>query len=288
MDYIKLLRPHQWVKNLFIFFPAFAAGINIVNFPPNIYLAFLAFCLGSSAVYVTNDIFDAERDRTHNLKKNRPIASGSVSQTEGWAIAGTLAVLSSTLAYYASNSTLGFIIAYVTLNLIYSLKTKHVPILDTASIALGFCLRLLAGGVGFAIAVSPLLLIPCYFGAMGMALIKRRIELSLLLAQNAQTPQSPKKISRPSLKGLNLPTLDLLIGIFASTAVVVYAQWTVSIGKPLAIFTLPPLSIVLARVIWLAYLNKKGEDFARTLLSDAYALISTMLFLAILAASIYA
>lgn len=288
MDYLKLLRPHQWVKNLFIFFPAFAAGISPQNIPPNILLVFLAFCLASSAVYVANDIFDTERDRAHNLKKNRPIASGSVSHAEGWAIAVCLAVLSAALACYASPATLGFVAAYVTLNFIYSLKTKHVPILDTASIALGFCLRLLAGGVGFGIAVSPLLLIPCYFGAMAMALIKRRIELSILLAQNAQNPQNTSKITRPSLKGLNLPTLDLLIGIFASTAVVLYSQWTLSIGKPLAIFTLPPLSIVLARVIWLAYLNKKGEDFARTLLSDTYALISTLLFLGILALSIYA
>jgi 4-hydroxybenzoate polyprenyltransferase len=278
MEYLRLLRPHQWVKNVFVLLPAFLAGI--AGLPPmGIFLAVAAFCLVSSAVYVANDIVDAESDRKHSVKKNRPIASGAVGEAEGWAISGTLAALGLALAFVASKATLGFAVAYLILNAVYSLWTKRVPILDCASISLGFCIRFLAGGVGFGLPISPVLLASCYFGAMSMALIKRRIELSLI--------PSGEVASRASLKNLTLPSLDLLVGIFGACAISLYSQWALSSGKPLAVFTLPCLSIALSRVIWLAYLNKKGEDFSTTLLSDPFALASFAATFATLALAIY-
>lgn len=281
MDYLRLLRPHQWIKNVFVLFPLFISGILApsINWQ-GLALCFASFCLASSAVYVVNDIFDADRDRQHPVKKTRPIANGAVSEVEGWAIASVLALVAGTLAHLASPSTLSFVIAYVVLNLIYSSWTKHIPLMDCTSIALGFCLRFLAGGVGFGIPINPQLLASCYFGALAMALIKRRIELS--------GSTEPVKSSRPSLKGLSLPVLDLLVGIFTATAIMLYAQWTMMAARPIAIFTLPFLSILFSRIVWLAYLNKKGEDFSKTLLLDGFALFSTALFFASLGFAIYA
>lgn len=264
MEYIRLLRPHQWVKNLFVLLPFILAGFH--GFPPvGVFFALIAFCLASSAVYVVNDIFDAASDASHPIKKNRPIACGSISAMEGWAIAGCLGTLALLIAWKASAPTAGFVACYGLLNAAYSAWTKRVPILDCASISLGFCMRFLAGGVGFGLAVPPTLLASCYFGAMSMALVKRRIELSLV---------APGAVAaRPSLKDLTLPSLDLLVGVFGACAVSLYAQWALS-ASPLGIFTLPCLSIVLSRIVWLAYLNKKGEDFSTTLLTDPFALAS--------------
>lgn len=278
MEHLRLLRPHQWVKNIFVLIPALLAGSATLP-PIGVMWAFIAFCLASSAMYVANDIVDAERDRAHATKKTRPIASGAVSELEAWALAAVAAVLSIGLALMASRPTAGFVAAYLVLNLAYSFWTKHVPVLDCASIALGFCLRMLAGGVGFGIPVSPTILASCYFGALAMALIKRRIELSM-----SAPGQAP---SRPSLKDLSLPTLDLLVGVFAATAVALYAHWAIDPSRPLAIFTLPPASILLTRVVWLAYLNKKGEDFSKSLLSDNFALASSLTTLGVLAGALY-
>lgn len=279
MEYLRLLRPHQWVKNIFVLIPFLLAGTALLP-PAGVLWAFAAFCLASSSMYVANDAIDADRDRAHASKKNRPIASGAVSHAEAWALAAVLGILSLGLALMASKATAGFVGFYLLLNVAYSFWTKHVPILDCASIALGFCLRMLAGGAGFGIPVSPSILAACYFGAFAMALIKRRIELSLAPPGGAS--------SRPSLKDLSLPTLDLLVGVFAATAVALYAHWAIDPSRPLAIFTLPPASILLTRVVWLAYLNKKGEDFSKTLLLDNFALASLLTTFGALAYSVYA
>jgi decaprenyl-phosphate phosphoribosyltransferase len=280
MDYLRLLRLHQWIKNIFVLLPLFIAGnLNNISHWQGLLMCFASFCLASSSVYILNDIFDAENDRKHAIKKNRPIANGSVSEIEGWAMSACLALLSGVLAHFASGSTLSFVIAYLILNIFYSTWTKHIPMLDCASIALGFCLRFLAGGVGFGIPVNPQLLTSCYFGALAMALIKRRIELSGSTSSSAPT--------RPSLKGLSLPVVDLLVGIFSSCAIILYAQWTLVVARPIALFTLPFLSILFSRIVWLAYLNKNGEDFSKTLLFDIFALACTAIFIASLAFSIY-
>lgn len=280
MNHLRLLRPHQWVKNLFVLLPVLVAGASLVNVPwTQLALCVTAFCLASSSIYIVNDIFDAERDRAHVLKKNRPIADGSVSVAEGWAMSGVLMTCAGLLAHSASRATLGFVFAYILLNLIYSLWTKHTPLLDCGSIALGFCIRFLAGGVGFGIGINPILLCACFFGAFAMALLKRRIELSLL-AQGVGP-------SRPSLKGLNLQVLDLLLCISGSSAMTLYAHWTLSSTKPLAIFTLPLLTIVISRIVLLAYLHKKGEDFSKTLLTDPQSLLFSLLFLLGIAAAVY-
>ena len=279
MDYIKLLRPHQWIKNLFVLIPAFVAGILNIQLQP-LLLALIAFCLASSSIYVINDIFDADKDKLHPIKKSRPIASGKISNMEAWAIATILIGISFLIALSASKTTLGIILTYLLLNLGYCVWIKHVPLLDCASIALGFCLRFLAGAAGFSIPAPPHLLLACYFTAFAMALIKRRIELS-------STPQGENS-TRPSLKNLNLATIDLLVSIFGGAGVMLFAQWTTISTKPLTVFTVPFLSVVLARIVWLAYMNKKGEDFSKTLISDLFTLISCIVFILALGLALYA
>ena len=281
MHYLRLLRPHQWIKNLLVLLPGFlAAGLGIPVPWANIFMCLVAFCLASSAIYVINDIFDSERDRGHPIKKHRPIASGDVGAAEGYAIAASLGVLSLACAYKASPASVGLVIAYGLINLIYSYRTKHIPLVDCGSIALGFSLRFLAGGAGFGVPANPILLSACFFGAVAMALIKRRIELSLA------TPGAGVK--RPSLEGLNLQVLDLLVGVFSSVGITLYAQWTLSHPKALAVFTLPVLVIVVSRVVWLAYLNKTGEDFSKTLLSDPPCLLLAGLFVGAVALAVHA
>ena len=112
-----------------------------------------------------------------------------------------------------------------------------------------------------------------------MALLKRRIELSLHPSQALTT--------RPSLHGLNLQVLDLLICLSVASAMTLYANWTITSTRPWAPFTLPFLAITVSRVAWLAYFNKKGEDFSKTLLSDMFCLLAALLFLFSLALALY-
>ena len=219
--YLNLLRPHQYLKNGFIWLPIIF-GYRISE-PGQVFLtllAFAAFCLMSSTIYVINDFMDREEDRRHPVKKNRPLASGTVSPREALWIG--LILFGASLALSLAGlpvACLYLLLAYLLLNIAYSQKLKHIPIVDIVCIALGFVLRIFMGGTAVQVPISPWIVIMTFLLALFLALAKRRDDL-LLMDQGT--------LVRKAIDGYNLEFISLAMGIMASVIIVAYILYTVS------------------------------------------------------------
>ena len=221
LEYLKLLRPHQYVKNLFIFVPLFFA-LQIFNkvYLFNAFIAFIAFSMSASAVYILNDYLDIEEDRKHPKKKLRPLASGAVNKGMAFVIMLLLWVLSCSLMEHLSHSALAILISYIALNIAYCFVLKHVAILDVVIISVGFVLRLFIGSAVTGIALSQWIVIMTFLLALFMALAKRRDDVLLF----QETGQKMRKV----IDGYNLPFLDSAMMIMGSVVIVAYILYTTS------------------------------------------------------------
>lgn len=219
--YIRLCRPHQYLKNGFIWLPIFFAN-ELTHVPALIstFLAFSAFCLISSTTYVINDVKDLEEDRRHPVKSMRPLASGAVMKKEAVLIALALFAGSMTIAIAGLPAACVFILmGYLLLNIAYSQGLKHIPIVDIVCIAVGFVLRIFAGGMAARIYISPWIVIMTFLLALFLALAKRRDDLLLAGRGN--------KV-RKAIDGYNLEFISLAMGVMASVIIVAYILYTVS------------------------------------------------------------
>ena len=219
--YLRLLRPEQFLKNGFIWLPIFF-GYRITHLPAvtdTIY-AFIAFCLLASGVYVINDLRDVESDRRHPVKKNRPLAAGLVSpgKAVGLALGMMLAAFALSLALLPAISA-GILLAYLVLNLLYSFGLKHVAIVDIVCIAVGFVLRVFAGGVAARVEISPWIVIMTFLMALFLALAKRRDDLRL---------SDQGHDVRKAIDGYSADFISLAMGVMASVIIVAYILYTVS------------------------------------------------------------
>jgi decaprenyl-phosphate phosphoribosyltransferase len=218
---ITLARPHQYLKNVFIFLPLFFAHRL---FDPHALIqtcwAFAVFCLGASSVYVVNDIFDVEVDRLHPTKKHRPIAAEMLGKPEALVYAGLLLIASIWLTIYQLGSifllSLG---SYLLLNYLYSALFKKYAIIDISAIAAGFIIRVFAGGLAAGVLVSHWLILMTYLLALFLALAKRRDDLILL--------STGKKV-RQNIDGYNLEFVSHSMVIMAAVIIVSYILYTVS------------------------------------------------------------
>lgn len=222
---ISLMRPRQWVKNLFVFLPMFFGGalLNVSCWTADL-LCFIAFSLMASAVYCINDVRDAESDRMHPVKCRRPVASGRVSAATATALgvalaAGSLAVSFLALPHAALTCSL-VLITYLALNLIYSLGLKDIGIVDVCILALGFVLRVLVGGMAASIVLSPWIVLMTFLLAMFLALAKRRDDL-LLMSQGTFE-------GRPSISNYNMPFMDMSLAVTGAVTIVCYIMYTLS------------------------------------------------------------
>ena len=219
---IKLMRPHQYIKNIFIFIPLFfALKITDTSLEIHAFIAFIAFSLASSSVYILNDYFDIEADKEHPKKRFRPLASGEISKQEGIFLMVALFLTSIVLICLVSLSASSILLFYVGMNVAYSLHLKHVAILDVTIIAIGFVLRLFMGSVVTGIALSHWIVIMTFLLALFMALAKRRDDV--LIYQN--TGKKMRKV----IDGYTLQFLDIAMAIMASVVIVSYLMYTTSI-----------------------------------------------------------
>ena len=267
---IRLLRPHQWLKNGFVFVgllfghawtdPALAGAAGN---------AFAAFCLLSSAVYVFNDLIDREQDRRHPQKRHRPLASGAVGVPAALALACACLAGGLVLAFAFSRAPWIFL-AYLGLNAAYSLGAKHVVVLDVFIIAAGFMLRILAGTLGIGIPPTHWLLLCGLMLTLFLGFAKRRAELNALLGESAG--------HRRVLEHYTEPMLDQFITVAAAGTVVSYALYTVSPetiamhGTPWLIATVPFVLYGLLRYLFLLHRRGGGGDPARDILRDTHLL----------------
>ena len=225
---IALLRPHQWLKNLFIFTPAFFHGSILEQdflFPAIV--MFLAYCLSASGIYCFNDIYDVEADRLHPKKRFRPIASGAVSKTTGYVlmIACIAASFLFVSLYSWADSTVrmgvyGVLAFYVLMNFAYCVYLKQKTIVDVFVIAMGFVLRIFAGGFSTGIVLSHWLVLMTFLLALFLAFAKRRDDVVMF--------EETGKIARKNILRYNLSFMNQTIGIVASVTMVCYIMYTVS------------------------------------------------------------
>ena len=223
--YIQLLRPLQWLKNVFVFAPIFFSN-NLLKaeylWPTMI--AFVAFCLISSSIYCFNDLKDIESDRQHPKKCKRPIASGAISVTAGYVMMvlcmiGALALLPLTKS---PNTPYLYIIvvSYWLMNIAYCLKLKQIAILDVSIIAIGFVMRVLIGGLTTDIWVSHWLVMMTFLVTLFLALTKRNDDYRIY----EQTGTKP----RVSITGYNKTFINEATAIVASITMVCYIMYTMS------------------------------------------------------------
>ena len=263
-----LARPEHWVKNLFLFLPAFfAARLSEGEVLLNAFLGFVAFSLTASAVYVLNDLIDAPQDRNHPDKCRRPIASGAISQQQGIYIGTVLLITGLLLSYFLRPEMLIYCVLYFAVNVAYSLSLKHFAIIDVTLIGLGFLLRVLAGGAVTGVPVSHWLIVLTFLLALILGFAKRRGEFVVAVGE---------RNFRKALEGYNLPFLDMSIVVCSTVAVVAYLMYCFSpevtgrIGSDRIYFTALFVVIGVLRYLQLTLVFGKTESPTRALLRDGF------------------
>lgn len=221
-SYLKLLRVHQWSKNLFIFLPAFFA---LKLYQPavihNCLLAFFGFSFLASAVYVFNDMLDIEEDKIHPKKRNRPLASGAVTVKEGIVLIIVLLIAAALLFVVLGNTVAGIVAGvYLVQNILYTIKLKHVSLLDVMLISTGFVLRILIGGAATDTGLSHWIILMTLVLALFLALAKRRDDVYIYV----KTDQKARK----NLEGYNLEFLNVAITVMATVVIVCYIMYCTS------------------------------------------------------------
>lgn len=220
-QYVSLLRIPHYIKNLYLFLPVFFGG-QLLNTADLIStsIAFISFCLASSAVYILNDIKDVEFDRLHPVKKLRPVAAGTVSITACYTILALLLIASFAVAYTISLVVLGIVAGYFVLNVFYCLGLKNIAIVDITIISIGFLLRVLAGGAASHIIVSKWLIIMVFLLSMFQALSKRMDDL-ILMANNRY------QVTRKSISGYSIEFLQIAVSMLSGVLLVCYLMYIV-------------------------------------------------------------
>lgn len=218
-DIVSLMRPRQWTKNLAVFAAiVFSGRLFDLTTLGTVVLAFIAMCLVSSGQYALNDALDAEKDRHHPLKRERPVASGRIGRREALAIAAALVAIGLALSAWLSLPFLGAILGYVVLQGLYALWLKSVGIVDMLVISAGFTIRAIAGALVIAVPVSPWLVLCTGLLALFLAAAKRRHEIVLLGDAAAA--------HRPVLAEYSAELLDSFMVTLSAATVTSYALYT--------------------------------------------------------------
>ncbi len=219
--YIRLLRIDHYIKNGFIFLPLFF-GLEITNLHLLLrtFVAFLIFCAATSAIYIFNDLHDIPEDRRHPDKKDRPLASGVIDKFPAVIIMLILCIAGGTASFVLDGSfgmLTGF---YILLNVGYTIRLKHIPIVDVFVIAAGFVVRVSIGGVVTDITLSGWITLLTFLLAMFLGFSKRRSEVALYLKEG--------QITRKVVDGYNLDFLNSAILVSGVISIVCYIMYTMS------------------------------------------------------------
>ncbi len=272
---LKLLRPKHWVKNLFVFIPAFFAGA-LFN-PENIkilLLGFVCFSFVASAIYIINDYQDIEADRNHPEKKTRPLAAGTVSVPLAFITVFVLLVIGLGLAYFLEFNFFLVISLYLLINIGYSQGLKNISILDILIVATGFLLRVIAGGLIIHVAASKWLLIMVFLLALFMALAKRLDDLLV--------SERDGKQSRKSAQHYNLNFIYSGITMIAGIIMVSYIMYTISdevmerMGSEHLYFTSVFVIAGVLRYLQITLVEQRSGSPTKIFLTDKFTIITLL------------
>ncbi len=270
------LRPRQWLKNLIVFAALiFAQRLNQPDLVIRSVLAFLLFCATSGAIYIINDLFDAERDRLHPLKARRPIASGALGFAPAVAAAAVFLVGALLAAFTVSPPFGAILLIYAILNVLYSLWLKEVVIIDVMVIAAGFVLRAVGGGLIIDVPISTWLIICTILLSLFLAFCKRRQELESLDEAGEH---------RVTLREYSVEFIDQMINVVTASTVVAYTFYTVSpevelkLGTRHLYLTVPFVLYGIFRYLYLVHRKGIGGNPTQALLTDRPLLICVALW----------
>lgn len=278
MKYIILsMRPGQWIKNLLVLAPLiFSKNIHILSKDIKVLMAVILFILISGCVYMTNDIFDLENDKNHPVKSKRPLSSGKIKKSKLIYTIVILSIITFILAYKINVFLGNIILGYFLLNLIYSILLKKIVILDVMVVALGFYLRILAGGVVIDVYPSEWLSLCTILLSLFLVFSKRRHELVVL--------ENSSNIHREVLSYYSPYFIDQIISIVTALTIITYIMYTISdkaieyFGTRNLIYTNIFVFYGIFRYLYLVYKEKKGEDPVKLMLSDKFLLTNILLW----------
>ncbi len=277
-DLVYLMRPHQWVKNIFVFTGfIFIHAWGDFGLLQRVLLSAVGFCLMSSSIYILNDIVDREQDRCHPQKKNRPLAAGRVSVSAACGLGVLLAMVGLGVGLLVSPAVVFMLLAYGVMNVLYSYYLKHRVLLDVFVIAAGFMLRILVGTLGVGIPPSQWLVLCGIMITLFLGFSKRRAEIFTLGDGDAG--------HRSVLKHYSPVLLDQMIGITASGVIMSYSLYTMSPdtirihGTENLIYTVPIVMYGVFRYIYLLHHRHGGTDTARDIASDPWLVLTLVAWL---------
>ena len=267
-----LIRPQQWIKNGFVLIPMFFGG-RLLNADDAIasVVTFFAFSFAASAIYCFNDIVDVDADRRHPVKCHRPIASGAVSVPTAYALMAVLALLSALLLFFLpqrAGETAGIVAFYFLLNMAYCLWLKRHAIIDVCTVAFGFVLRILAGGMACDVAVSNWLVLMTFLLALFLSFAKRRDDV---LRMN-ETGEPPR---RNTIR-YKITFVNQAITITGTVTLVCYIMYTVSpevvsrFHAPYLYLTSIFVLVGLLRYMQLTVVDEVSGDPTKILLRDRF------------------
>ena len=280
-DYMKILRPKQWVKNFFVMLPLFFGG-ELFNAQAllSAVITMLAYSFAASSIYCFNDIHDVSDDRRHPVKCHRPVASGAVSITMAYGMMIVCFILSAVCVVLLPDTALqtgGVILFYWLLNLAYCAWLKQHAIIDVCIVAFGFVLRLLAGGLATHIELSKWIVLMTFLITLFMSFAKRRDDVIRM----EKTGEAPRK----NTIRYNLTFINQAITITASVTLVCYIMYTVS-PEVISHFKTDYLYLTsifvlvgLLRYIQLTVVDQRSGDPTKVLLKDRFTQLIVLAWL---------
>ena len=274
-DLLQAMRPRHWAKNVLVFFPLVfgQAATDMTQLLVSI-IAFTAFCLMSSCVYLLNDISDIDFDRTHPDKRNRPIASGRISLTTARITALTLAIISFLLAAYLDIWLVLILAVYLGLMIGYNAYFKFYALFDVAIISIGFLLRIIAGGVVTGIHLSKWLVLMTFLLSLFLALGKRRNESGV----------EHQVTARYFIRGYKRSFVDMALSLFGGVVIVSYILYTISpevterIGSEYIFVTAFPVILGILRYLQLLVEREVQVDPIEILYKDRFTQILVLIW----------
>jgi decaprenyl-phosphate phosphoribosyltransferase len=269
---VKLLRPRQWVKNVFVFAPLFfSPAASADSALSDVLFMFAAFCLGASGLYCLNDFCDRDSDKLHPQKRLRPVAAGTISPTVALILSGVLAASGLAIAFVMTKG--GWVLAaYLGLTILYSFVLKRLAIVDVLTIALGFVLRVYAGAAAASLEPTVWILVCTGMLALFIALTKRRDDLTQEL--NAE--------HRESLGGYSIAFLDASFVMVSTALVVSYVVFTTDpdamqrLGSDKLYLTIPFVIAGTLRHLQLTMVYKRSGSPTDLALSDPFLVIAVL------------
>ncbi len=275
-DILTLLRPHQYVKNIFIFAPLIFAFHFTQEAVVDASIAFVFFSLLASSVYILNDYMDIQEDKKHPKKSSRPLASGAISKKSALLLFLFLSGTTLLLSFFYNQNLFYVLLAYFILNIAYSLKLKHLSLVDIFIIAIGFVLRLFAGAQVTQTPLSMWIIIITFLLAIFLALAKRRDDVLLSLEG---------KETRKNIDGYNLEFVNAAMVLMSGVVIVSYLQYTVSpeviarIGSEYLFLTTFFVILGILRYMQITFVEQQSGSPTKILLKDNFTKINLSLWL---------